>query len=184
MTAERKINRGPSAAVENREALIRAAREVFAEEGYQAPLSAIARRAEVGQGSLYRHFPDRVSIALAVFADNVVELEQLAAHSDSTLDDLLHAIGDQAAESSAFIEMLHGVRDDPRVLELGDRMTVLLTDKLAEGLESGALATWATPDDLLIAVAMMGTVVGSDSPERRADTADRARRILLAAFRA
>ncbi|MFB9629003.1 TetR/AcrR family transcriptional regulator [Nonomuraea helvata] len=54
-------NRGPGAAVRNRAALIAAAREVFAAAGYDAPLSMVARVAGVGQGSLYRHFPDRVS---------------------------------------------------------------------------------------------------------------------------
>ena len=58
-----KANRGPSAGPENRRALIAAARAVFAESGYSAPLSAVARRAGVGQGSLYRHFPDRVALA-------------------------------------------------------------------------------------------------------------------------
>ena len=39
----------------------------------------VAKKAGVGQGSLYRHFPDRVSLALAVFEDNVAELEVMAA---------------------------------------------------------------------------------------------------------
>ena len=38
-----------------------AAREVYAEAGLNAPFSAVAKRAGVGQGSLYRHFPDRTA---------------------------------------------------------------------------------------------------------------------------
>jgi AcrR family transcriptional regulator len=71
MTNAQRVNRGPSAAAENRAALIAAARAVFATAGYDAPLSAVARRAGVGQGSLYRHFPNRMSLAVAVFEDNM-----------------------------------------------------------------------------------------------------------------
>lgn len=43
----------------NRERVLDAAAEVFAEEGIDAPLTLIAERAEVGKGTVYRHFPDR-----------------------------------------------------------------------------------------------------------------------------
>src|SRR5690606_39484170 len=64
-----KPNRGPAAAAENRAALLAAARRLFAERGYHAPLSAIAREAGVGQGSLYRHFPQRELIAAAILEE-------------------------------------------------------------------------------------------------------------------
>ena len=66
-----RTNRGPAAAAGNRRALIAAAREVYAVGGLGAPFSAVAKRAGVGQGSLYRHFPDRTALAVAVFEDNV-----------------------------------------------------------------------------------------------------------------
>ncbi len=77
--------RGPG----NRRALIAAAREVYAESGLSAPFSAVAKRAGVGQGSLYRHFPDRTALAVAVFEENVADLEQFTASEDRTIDDLL-----------------------------------------------------------------------------------------------
>ncbi|MGO1628191.1 helix-turn-helix domain-containing protein, partial [Microbacterium sp.] len=64
-------NRGPAAAAENRRALIAAARAVFADGGFAVPFSAIARRAGVGQGSLYRHFPTKIALAAAVFDDDI-----------------------------------------------------------------------------------------------------------------
>ena len=71
----RRINRGPAAAAENRRAVLAAARELFAERGYEVPMQAIAKRAGVGQGVLYRHFPKRLDLALAVFEENFVRLE-------------------------------------------------------------------------------------------------------------
>ena len=46
----------------NREALIEAAREVFREQGYDASLDLVAKRAGVGPGTLYRHFPTREAL--------------------------------------------------------------------------------------------------------------------------
>ncbi len=43
----------------NRERLIEVAREVFREQGYDASLDEVAKRAGVGAGTLYRHFPSR-----------------------------------------------------------------------------------------------------------------------------
>jgi AcrR family transcriptional regulator len=58
----------------NREQLIEAAREVFAEFGTQAPLDEIARRARIGNATLYRHFPTRDDLLVAVYAEEVQAL--------------------------------------------------------------------------------------------------------------
>ena len=50
----------------NRERLIEAAREVFREQGYDASLDEVAKRAGVGAGTLYRHFPNRDALLDAV----------------------------------------------------------------------------------------------------------------------
>jgi AcrR family transcriptional regulator len=54
-------------AAARREALIRAAAACFRESGYLVPLEQIAERAGVGRGTLYRNFPDRAALGLAVF---------------------------------------------------------------------------------------------------------------------
>jgi AcrR family transcriptional regulator len=53
----------------NRDQLLIAARDVFVEEGPDAPLEEVARRADVGIGTLYRRFPDRQSLMRAVVFD-------------------------------------------------------------------------------------------------------------------
>jgi len=53
----------------NRIALLAAAREVFSEQGLEASLDEIARRAGVGNATLYRRFPTRLELIAAVFAD-------------------------------------------------------------------------------------------------------------------
>jgi AcrR family transcriptional regulator len=51
----------------NRQRLLAAAHEVFSEQGIEAPLEEIARRAEVGIGTLYRRFPTRTALIEALF---------------------------------------------------------------------------------------------------------------------
>ena len=62
-----------SDAERNRRALVEAAREVFGEQGLGAPLDEIARRANVGNATLYRRFPTRRDLVAAVFADRLTD---------------------------------------------------------------------------------------------------------------
>lgn len=55
----------------NRELLVEAAHEVFAEQGLEAPLDVIARRAGVGNATLYRHFPTRADLVVAVYRHQI-----------------------------------------------------------------------------------------------------------------
>ena len=60
-------------AARNRAAIVEAARAVFAEQGLDAPLDEIARRAGTGNATLYRRFPTRGDLIAAVFADWMTE---------------------------------------------------------------------------------------------------------------
>jgi AcrR family transcriptional regulator len=63
----------------NYEKVVAAARDAFAEGGVSTSLEEIARRAEVGIGTLYRHFPSRQALLEAVYVDEVEELCRSAA---------------------------------------------------------------------------------------------------------
>src|SRR6185312_14329068 len=67
----------------NRELLIAAARALFNEQGTEAPLDEVARRAGIGNATMYRHFPDRRELLIAVYAD---EVEALCAEGANLLD--------------------------------------------------------------------------------------------------
>jgi AcrR family transcriptional regulator len=58
----------------NYEKVLTAAREAFAERGASTSLEEIARRAEVGIGTLYRNFPNRQALLEAVYIDEVAEV--------------------------------------------------------------------------------------------------------------
>src|SRR5436190_15766486 len=77
----------------NRDRIVEVAREIFRERGYDASLDEIAKRARVGPGTLYRHFPNRDALLDAVmqsWVDRVNETaEKALAHEGSPRDLLL-----------------------------------------------------------------------------------------------
>lgn len=177
-----KANRGRAAGPGNRRALIAAAREVYAESGLSAPFSAVAKRAGVGQGSLYRHFPDRTALAVAVFEDNVADLEEYTAPEGRTIDDLLDRVVDQAVVSTAFIELITADLHDPRVVHLGDRFYGVVARLVARERAQGHIGDHVEPEDVAMATSMLATELARAEPAQRTEVARRARAIFRAAF--
>jgi len=66
----------------NYERVLAAAREAFAEGGESTSLEEIARRAGVGIGTLYRHFPSRQALLEALYVNEVEEISRSAAEID------------------------------------------------------------------------------------------------------
>ena len=80
----------------NYERLVTAAREVLTERGSEAAMEEIAKRADVGVGTLYRHFPRRIDLVEAVYREDV---------------DGIVALADQVADQppwDALVAWLHG----------------------------------------------------------------------------
>jgi AcrR family transcriptional regulator len=65
----------------NYEALLAAGKAVFAQEGADAPMEDIGKLAGVGQGTLYRHFPSREHLFVAILNERVSHLEASAAEA-------------------------------------------------------------------------------------------------------
>ncbi|NRQ36607.1 TetR/AcrR family transcriptional regulator [Nonomuraea sp. NN258] len=100
----------------NHDLLLAAARQVFAERGADAPLDDVARRAGVGNATLYRNFPTRGDLLVAVYADEVADLcargeTLLAAESpgEALHEWLLLFVEHVAAKR----ELALAIRDDP-----------------------------------------------------------------------
>jgi AcrR family transcriptional regulator len=82
-TAQTLVTRPKRAdARRNYDKVLAAAREAFAEGGESTALEEIARRASVGIGTLYRHFPNRQALLEALYVDEVEEVCRSAAELD------------------------------------------------------------------------------------------------------
>src|SRR5690242_10931238 len=83
VTPTERLRKPRADAVRNRELVLEAAKAVFSAGGADASLEAVARRAGVGIGTLYRHFPTRESLYEAVYRREVEQLGELAEHLKS-----------------------------------------------------------------------------------------------------
>jgi AcrR family transcriptional regulator len=92
--------------VERRTRLLEAGREMFADLGYDVPLEAIAERAGVGIATLYRNFPTRADLKVALMEDGLARsrrtLEVLLGEMDADPEDAL------AQLSSMFVSLRLG----------------------------------------------------------------------------
>ena len=105
----------------NYEKLVSAAREAFAEDGTSASLEDIARRAHVGIGTLYRHFPTRQHLLEAVYLDEVEAICRSAADLadlepwDALVTWLRQFVGFAATKRALAQEMLGTIGSDAEV---------------------------------------------------------------------
>jgi AcrR family transcriptional regulator len=140
----------------NRERLLLAAVELLLEVGAEPALDAIARRADVGIGTLYRHFPDRDRLLHAVAAHTLargIEAAEAALADGSDGHDALRRYVHAAVDHGVgVLNLLHPLLDDPDWTDERARMDTLLQSLLARGREDGRLRPEARTTDIVFAV--------------------------------
>ncbi|WP_055486876.1 TetR/AcrR family transcriptional regulator [Streptomyces sp. WMMB 322] len=150
----------------NREALLTAAREVFATSGLDAPLDEIARRAEVGNATLYRHFPDRAALVESVFHELLAETTRLGEEARADADAWAGLTGylegvfaTLAANRAANDLMTTAIRGAASLdaLHLHNRETIGILISRAQ--EQGTVRDDVVAEDLLFVLAALGRVV-------------------------
>ncbi len=154
-------------ALRNRERLLVAARETFAEEGPDASLNEIARRAGVGPGTLYRHFPTRRALQSAVLADRIDRLreraDELAAASPAEALTawlhafLAHALGDHGLTGSLLSEPLEPGFDCHEIIRKAAALV------LTRAQQAGAARPDVSADDLIRLVVGIALSAGRDA---------------------
>ncbi|MCA9658757.1 MAG: TetR/AcrR family transcriptional regulator [Myxococcales bacterium] len=169
-------------AEENRARVVAAARELFAEEGFEVPLDAIARRAGVGRATLYRNFPDRGALAAEIFDGNLRELEAQAAalgeRADALLE-LLRAIVDMQVEAHAMVPALLQEPRAPDLAALERRVRRLLAAPLRRAKAAGQVREDLAIGDVTTGLAMIAAVTGDTTVAARRRRARRALELLL-----
>ncbi|MFF0129491.1 TetR/AcrR family transcriptional regulator [Streptomyces mirabilis] len=150
----------------NRELLVEAAREVFAAQGLDAPLDVIARRAGVGNATLYRHFPSRAALVDAVFRDSLAQTmdagdrariaEDAWAGLLGYVEEVFEGLAADRGANDLMTTHLEGVRSLDAV-HAHNRETVEVL--LRRGREQGTVRDDLTTEDLLVALAVLGRAV-------------------------
>ncbi|MFP1629904.1 TetR/AcrR family transcriptional regulator [Streptomyces sp. 5K101] len=101
-TETRSAPRPRADALRNRERIVSAAREMFVEYGPEVPLDEIARRAGVGNATLYRHFPDRA----------VLVREVVVSVMSRTTERAMTAAAEEADSFAALRRFVHEAADE------------------------------------------------------------------------
>jgi len=152
----------------NRERVLAAAREAFAEEGPAVGLDDIARRAGVGAGTVHRHFPTKDELFKAVIADRLGELAR-AAQPLVDADDpgaaffgFFERLAGQARENLALSAALSSPVDlDDPAFEAGASLQGALAVLLDRAQRAGAVRTDLRAGDL------HGIIAGALAMEQR-----------------
>src|SRR5437763_11924601 len=167
----------------NRDAILDAARELFADCA-DVPMYEVARRAGVGQATLYRNFPDRRNLAAALLAEHMERTEELAfEHADdpdaffvllrNVVETMarFHAVGELARHDACLGSELERRRQ---------RLVELMKTPLQRAKAAGTLRRDLTIDDVFLVVLMIkGAVEAADGPAARAGAASRGLALVL-----
>jgi len=145
-------------AIRNRERVLEAAKAVFSQGGPEASLEAVARRAGVGIGTLYRHFPTREALYEAVYRREVEQLVELAKHLVETEIAPVEALRRWLRAGVEFMATKKGMAAALAMAAHGsselvayslDRLTWALGELLQHAVAAGELRADIDPEDIL-----------------------------------
>ncbi|MFJ4873784.1 TetR/AcrR family transcriptional regulator [Streptomyces sp. NPDC088745] len=153
-------------ALRNRERIVAAAREMFVEQGPEVPLDEIARRAVVGNATLYRHFPDRAGLIHEVVLS---VLSRTAERAEAAVLDIAEERGDPFGALRRFV---HDAADErigalcPMLSEGFDqnhadllagreRLEAAVEDLMGRARKAGRLRADVAVGDLMVALSQL-----------------------------
>ncbi|MFD4866186.1 TetR/AcrR family transcriptional regulator [Streptomyces sp. NPDC058412] len=149
-------------AVRNRERILTAAREVFVEFGSAAPFDEVARRAGIGNATLYRHFPDRPTLVRQVV---LFVMDRVTASAEASLAEepdafaalcrFTHAAADERIGALCPMLAEDFDREHPELLAAQTALQTAVETLLATGQDAGAIRTDIGVGDLMVALSQL-----------------------------
>lgn len=153
-----------SDARKNRKILLKAARQVFTEHGVSAPLDLVRERANVGRATLYRNFPNRQSLLLALADEALDQLELDATDFWSLMT--------AAAINVGANEVTHAIWGEPEMdkseLDIRRRKLVAIIDThLDQAKRAGRILPQLEAADVILMLRMIGGATRAGPPHER-----------------
>ncbi|WP_395573965.1 TetR/AcrR family transcriptional regulator [Streptomyces sp. BK79] len=159
---QHKATRPRADALRNRERIVTAAREMFVEHGPEVPLDDVARRAGVGNATVYRNFPDRDALVREVVCsvmDRTARAAELAlaetGDAFEALERFVHVAADERI--SALCPMVSSTFDQhhPDLEAARTRVERLVAEVMDRAKAAGQLRTDVGVGDVMIAAAQL-----------------------------
>ncbi|MGV9687976.1 TetR/AcrR family transcriptional regulator [Streptomyces sp. NPDC003444] len=158
----RRAPRPRADALRNRERIVTAAREMFVEFGSQVPYDEVARRAGVGNATLYRNFPERADLVREVVLSLMARVTELAERAAEEEDDTFAALrrfvhGAADERVGALCPMLDGAfdKDHPDLVAERDRLEEVVQGLVDRARRAGRLRPDVGVGDLMVAVSQL-----------------------------
>lgn len=169
---------------DNRAAILDAARELFADSADVA-MCQVARRAGVGQGTIYRHFPSRSALAAEILDEYIVRFEALAAAEQDDPDAffvLLRSLFDGMVDLYGLAVLARNdTETDTHLKRNRERIAELLEGPLRDAKAAAALRPDLTVADVFLIFAMArGAMEGLPDRAARSAVARRVMELTLA----
>lgn len=159
-------------AIRNRERVIRAAVEVFAEKGLEAGVPEIAARAGVGKATVYRSFPSKEHLVAAVACQRLDWIAELALEAmadedeaGAALERVIVTIAERQASDCAVAGSLAATMDLPELDASRAAVETALGALLDRARDAGAIRADASAEDLRVLFAGVARVL-RDAHER------------------
>lgn len=170
----------------NRDAVLSAARQIFAERGLDTPLDVIAREAGVGRATLQRRFPTREDLVRAIFDDNFAELERIATAAVDPADayvDVIKATVAMLVKDLGFVDVFNSRAVSNEIKQqVIDRFLAIVEDPLRRAKAAGRIRADLQLEDTTLILDMLGAAAHYHGPARPQDRLGRGLALLLDAI--
>jgi AcrR family transcriptional regulator len=150
----------------NRARVLAAARLVFSEHGRDAQMDDVARQAQVGVGTVYRHFPTKETLIEALVRDRIGQIEEWAREALGTGDPweafttLMWRSAELHAEDRALSEATAEAK--PRLMQDAAELQALITQVMDRAKAAGALREDIGPDDLPMVMCGLAAAIAAE----------------------
>jgi AcrR family transcriptional regulator len=159
----------------NRERVLTAAREVFGEQGRDAQIDDVARRADVGVGTVYRHFPTKDAL-LNALTDELFDVVAAHAREMLELDDAWEALrramwfaAEKTAGDRAFSEIMAATGYlPPRTSPGKEDLRVTVGELMRRAKAAGQMRPDVQFDDIGLVMCGVGSASGMPHPSPQA----------------
>jgi AcrR family transcriptional regulator len=147
----------------NRERILKAARAVFGEQGNDAQIDDVAKRAKVGVGTVYRHFPTKEALLEALLRERFSEIAQFAKealrHEDAWdgFCELIWRAAERNAADRGFCDAVAGTDCSEMVMQSG--LAHMTNDLMNRAQAQGRLRLDATQGDIPILMSATASVM-------------------------
>jgi AcrR family transcriptional regulator len=160
----------PSAEI-RRAQLLDAADAVFAEHGVTAPLDLVVERAQVGRATLYRQFPDRRALMLALLEralHSTREAAEAVRDDDDGFYKLLSRLADRIVSSASISDYWRTVeRGDEVIAQARLSMWQIFRPAMDRAVASGRCRQALSQAELSLVFGMLGASLRGDTPAQR-----------------